>query len=612
MTTTIERTSVAPPESGGATQAPRGRHAGTTNGAAYAPPSPLGATGASTRAARDVPWPPDTEDPAAITARVAGVFAAFGLIAVLVLGLLLGNQLRFAGFGARGGAGAGGAATTIDVVVGEFAFTPGQVTMDGPGELTVKLHNKGMVEHDLTIEGLRGKAYAKAGGEGSATFKVAKNGTYRIFCSVPGHKEAGMTGTLVVGGAAGAGAAGAAAGHEGHAAPVGAPAAAASLAPAAAGARPLPVPEVAPPVHRTAPALVRFELETREVTAQMADGVTYTYWTFNGTVPGPMLRVRQGDDVELTLRNAPDSKVTHSIDLHAVTGPGGGATVTQVPAGGSATLRFRALNPGVYVYHCATPMVAHHLASGMYGLIVVEPEAGFPAVDREFYVMQGDFYLSGARGQAGHHEIGMAELLDEQPDYVLFNGSVGALTGTNALKANVGETVRIYFGVGGPNLTSSFHVIGEVFDAVHPEGATERARNVQTTLVPAGGATVVEFTAEVPGDYILVDHSLSRLEKGGAAILTVSGADNPAVFQPLQAGAGGAGGHSGPHARRRPRTCGPSLQDRGEGPCPRRGPLRPPRPAESSARRRPASGVAPPGMTATLRIRRWQRSGTLR
>jgi len=531
VTTTIERPSEAPPDAGGATRAPGGRPAGASGGGTNAPPPPPAAE-------RDVPWPPDTENPAAITARVAGVFAAFGLLAVLFLGIVLGNRVSFASLGAGGGAGPGAAAraTTLDVVVGEFAFTPNQLSIDGPGDLTVNLHNKGMVEHDLTIEGVRGKAYAKAGGDGGGVFKIAKNGTYRVFCSVPGHKEAGMVGTLVVGGGAAAGA------NAVHGAPA-APAAPARLAPAAPGARPLPVPAVAPPVNRTAPALVTLDLETREVTAQVADGVTYTYWTFNGTVPGPMLRVRQGDDVELTLRNAPDSTVTHSIDLHAVTGPGGGAKVTQVPAGGSAAFRFKALNPGVYVYHCATPMVAHHIANGMYGLIVVEPEAGFAPVDREFYVMEGDVYLSGDRGQAGHHEIGMAELLAEQPDYVLFNGSVGALTGPGALTATAGETVRIFFGVGGPNLTSSFHVIGEIFDRVHPEGATEPARNVQTTLVPAGGATVVEFTAEVPGDYILVDHSLGRLEKGAAAILTVSGADNPAVFQPLQAGAGGSGGH---------------------------------------------------------------------
>jgi nitrite reductase (NO-forming) len=300
---------------------------------------------------------------------------------------------------------------------------------------------------------------------------------------------------------------------------------------------------MAGPIERREPALVKIELETREVIATLADGVSYTFWTFDGTVPGPMLRVRQGDTVELTLKNPSDSKVAHSIDLHAVHGPGGGGAVTQIAPGQSATFRFQALNPGVYVYHCATPSVAHHIANGMYGLIVVEPPEGLPRVDREFYVMQGEFYLSGERGQKGHHEFDLDKMRDERPDYVVFNGNAGALMSNNALKARVGETIRIFFGVGGPNLTSSFHVIGTIFDRVNPEGATEPLTNVQTTLVPAGGATIVYFTPRVPGNYTLVDHSLGRLEKGAAGMIMVEGRENPDIFQSLQRGAGGSGGH---------------------------------------------------------------------
>jgi nitrite reductase (NO-forming) len=256
-----------------------------------------------------------------------------------------------------------------------------------------------------------------------------------------------------------------------------------------------------------------------------------------------MLRVRQGDTVELALTNSADSKATHSIDLHAVTGPGGGAKVMQVPPGETGSFRFQALNPGVYVYHCATPMVAHHIASGMYGLIVVEPPGGYPKVDREFYVMQGDFYPAGKRGQAGQHEFSLDKMLAEHPEYVLFNGAVGALTGDGALKAKVGETVRIFFGVGGPNLTSSFHVIGEIFDRVWMEGAAEPLTNVQTTMVPAGGAAVVDVTLQVPGNYTLVDHSLGRLEKGAAGVLTVEGPENQAVFQSIHQASPGGGGH---------------------------------------------------------------------
>jgi nitrite reductase (NO-forming) len=325
----------------------------------------------------------------------------------------------------------------------------------------------------------------------------------------------------------------------------GVPAAQPAVAPAVAGARPLPAPQIAPPVARSQPATVRVELETKEVTAQLADGVTYKFWTFNGTVPGPMLRVRQGDTVDVVLRNAADSAVTHSIDLHAVTGPGGGAKVMQVPAGGTGEFTFKALQPGAYVYHCATPMVAQHLANGMYGLIVVEPEGGLPKVDREFYVMQGDVYTTGERGQPGNMDLSVRKLLDERPDYVLFNGGVGSLTGDGALQAKVGETVRVFFGDGGPNLTSSFHVIGEIFDKVYPEASLTAppATDVQTTHVPAGGATVVEFTVQVPGDYVLVDHSLGRLEKGAAGILHVEGPADPSIFNPVAVGAGGSGGH---------------------------------------------------------------------
>jgi nitrite reductase (NO-forming) len=281
----------------------------------------------------------------------------------------------------------------------------------------------------------------------------------------------------------------------------GMPAAQPAVAPAVAGAKPLPAPEIAPPVDRTQPATVKVELETKEVTAQLADGVTYTFWTFNGTVPGPMLRVRQGDTVDLTLRNAAGSAMTHSIDLHAVTGPGGGAKVMQVPPGGMGEFTFRALTPGVYVYHCATPMVAQHIANGMYGLIVVEPAGGLPKVDHEYYVMQGDVYTTGARGQAGNMDLSIPKLLDERPDYVVFNGGVGNVTGDRALQARVGETVRIFFGDGGPNLASSFHVIGEILDRVYPEGSftAPPETDVQTTHVSPGGATVVELTLQVPG-----------------------------------------------------------------------------------------------------------------
>src|SRR5688572_9839578 len=262
-------------------------------------------------------------------------------------------------------------------------------------------------------------------------------------------------------------------------------------------------PNVPPPTGRKAPAKVIVKLDVVEKDMEISEGVTYTFWTFGGTVPGSFIRVRQGDTVEFHLRNLPESKMPHNIDLHGVTGPGGGAASSFTAPGHSSRFTFKALNAGLYVYHCATAPVGMHVANGMYGLILVEPPEGLPPVEKEYYVMQGDFYTTGKYREKGHQPFDMEKAIIEQPTYVLFNGNEGALTGDKALKANVGETVRLYVGNGGPNLVSSFHVIGEIFDKVWFEGGTRYQENVQTTLVPAGGAMIADFHLEVPGSYVL-------------------------------------------------------------------------------------------------------------
>lgn len=291
-------------------------------------------------------------------------------------------------------------------------------------------------------------------------------------------------------------------------------------------------PNVPPPIARKHRAKVIVNLEVREVVKRLADGVDYTFWTFGGNVPGSFIRVREGDFVEFHLNNHPSSKVPHNIDLHAVTGPGGGAASSFTAPGHSSQFSFTALNPGLYVYHCATAPVPMHIANGMYGLILVEPKDGYPKVDREFYVMQGEFYTAGRHGEPGLQPFDPMKAEDERAPYIVFNGGVGSLVGDKALQAKVGETVRIYFGVGGPNITSSFHVIGEIFDTVYLEGGVHAAqRQVQTTMVPAGGSTIVDFKLEVPGTYVLVDHSLSRaFNKGAIGMLKVSGLENPLIY----------------------------------------------------------------------------------
>ena len=253
----------------------------------------------------------------------------------------------------------------------------------------------------------------------------------------------------------------------------------------------------------------------------------------SSTVPGPMLRVRVGDTVNINLKNAPESSHIHSGDFHAVTGPGGGAAVNQVAPGHTKSFSFKALAPGLYVYHCATPMVAQHITNGMYGMILVEPEGGLSAVDREYYVMQGELYTTQRHGSAGLQEFSLEKLLDERPEHMMFNGSMDALSATHKMESNVAETVRIFFGVGGPNLVSSFHVIGEIFDRVYDQASltSPPLTDVQTTLVAPGGATMVEFKTEYPGKYILVDNALSRAEKGLVGILTVNGEADDTIFK---------------------------------------------------------------------------------
>ena len=290
-------------------------------------------------------------------------------------------------------------------------------------------------------------------------------------------------------------------------------------------------PEVPPPTDRDHPAKVRVKMETVEKTMTMEDGVEYHYWTFNGDVPGQMIRVREGDTVEVEFSNNPSSTVPHNVDFHAATGQGGGAEASFTAPGHTSTFSFKALQAGLYIYHCAVAPVGMHIANGMYGLILVEPKEGLPKVDKEFYIVQGDFYTKGKKGAQGLQPFDMDKAIAEQPEYVVFNGHVGAIAGDNALKAKAGETVRMYVGNGGPNLVSSFHVIGEIFDKVYVEAGKLINENVQSTLIPAGGAAIIEFKADIPGSYTLVDHSIFRaFNKGALGQLKVEGDENPEIM----------------------------------------------------------------------------------
>ena len=364
-------------------------------------------------------------------------------------------------------------------------------------------------EHDIVFPDQDAKS-PRVTGKGASTtiaFRAAKSGDFTYYCGVPGHRLAGMEGQFIV---------------TARAAPQ-------TLVEADISREPSDIPH---PIGKRDPQTVRVDLFSVEVEGRLAEGTTFGYWTFNGKVPGPFIRVRVGDTIDIHLKNSADSAMIHSVDFHAATGPGGGAAALQVNPGSEKSMTWKALVPGLYVYHCATPMVAEHIANGMYGMILVEPEGGLPPVDHEFYVMQGEIYSDLPYGQHGSAEFSVDKLLNERPEYFVFNGSVGALSKLHPLQAKVGETVRIFFGVGGPNYTSSFHVIGEIFDKVYLLGGTTSAplEGIQTVSVPAGGAVIVEFKLDVPGNYTLVDHALARLERGLVGVLHVEGPPNPDIY----------------------------------------------------------------------------------
>jgi nitrite reductase (NO-forming) len=406
------------------------------------------------------------------------------------------------------------------VYIGVGGDIEGQINptlMVHEGELVqINLINGEGAEHDVVIDQYAARSSIVVGINASSTFSfiATKTGEFAYFCSIAGHRQAGMEGLV-------------------HVMPGPREAMDTDAADIVRDPADLPA-----PIGQRAPQVVRVDMETVELKGRLDDGTTYVYWTFDRKVPGPFIRVRVGDTVEVHLKNASDSVMAHSVDFHAATGPGGGADFTQIAPGEEGIVTFKALKPGVYVYHCATPSVAHHITSGMYGLILVEPEGGLPQVDREFYVMQGELYTVDPFGTQGEMEMDYDKLISERAEYFLFNGAVGALTKSHPLYANAGETVRIFFGVGGPNYTSSFHVIGEIFDHVYTLGSVTSppVTGVQTVTVPPGGATIVDFKIDRGGHYVLVDHALSRAERGLAGYLIVDGPKDDEIMHSGPAG----------------------------------------------------------------------------
>jgi len=281
-------------------------------------------------------------------------------------------------------------------------------------------------------------------------------------------------------------------------------------------------PNVPPPITRTQPATVQVELEANEWVGPLSDNNNYEFWGFNKSVPGPMIRVMVGDTVEIRLKNHRDSKEAHNIDFHAITGPGGGASLLNSEPGQESGGRFKMIIPGIFLYHCATasPSIPEHIANGMYGTIIVEPVGGLKPVEKEFQIMLSEFYTKdGEKGET--LEFSFENGLDEISSHVVYNGHASSLV-KKPLQAKAGDTVRVFLTNGGPNHVRSWQILGQTLDKVYTEGSltSPPTENIKVAVVPAGGSVMTEFKVKA-GTYTFVDPVKDRKDKGALGLLKV-------------------------------------------------------------------------------------------
>lgn len=294
--------------------------------------------------------------------------------------------------------------------------------------------------------------------------------------------------------------------------------------------------KIPPPVKHTTPKTHKVEIVCHEIIGEIEKGKYFLYMTFNGQIPAPMIRVRQGDTIDLTFTNSGDTRHPHSVDFHAVYGTGGGSAATTVGPGQSKNIKFKTLYPGAFIYHCAVANLDYHISSGMYGMILVEPPQGLPKVDHEFYFGQNEIYVIDDNAKSNTPlQFDFDSMIDETPHYVVLNGESKAITEYRygSLKVKKGEKARIFFVNGGPNLISSFHPIGNVWTKVWREGAmlNRPEQYLQTVSVSPGSCAVMEMEFPVPETVKLVDHSLSRVVyKGLLALIDVEGEKEEDIF----------------------------------------------------------------------------------
>lgn len=434
-------------------------------------------------------------------------------------GVLLGAAILlaaicYANSGTRSGTAAGGTAGTVTVSLAEMRITPGTVTVTRGRHLVLRVVNAGTMRHDLRLSSGKHTPLLAPGGSAlldAGTVTAPLSG----WCTVAGHRMAGMTMSIELGTRSQAPGVGAHMGMDADPGASGQDAVAPDLAAAPAAGWRAPAAAL-PPV---APGTVhRLSWHMRDVVREVAPGVRQQVWTFDGGVPGPVLHGRVGDTFEITVRN--DTTMTHNLDLHVESGPPARA-MPPIEPGGTHTYRFVARYAGAWLYHCGTMPMLQHIANGMYGALIVDPPDLTPVATQ--YVLVGSELFFGPDGASGDY----AKMRADRPDAVVFNGYPFGYQ-HRPLTAGVGARIRIWVVAAGPNRGLSFHVVGAPFTAAYLGGAyllrpgEPTAGAAQALAVAPGDGGFVELTLEQAGNYPFLTHDMADAELGATGTITAA------------------------------------------------------------------------------------------
>ena len=398
---------------------------------------------------------------------------------------------------------------TIEIDAFDLGFEPAVLTVAEPGTYEVHFTNSGAILHDITFaDGT--KLEAAGGASATGTVTVPENGLPFI-CSIPGHEDAGMTGSI--------GVAGHTAGGDSHGGP--------------APTTDVEADPTAPDYtlfDAAAPALLEGDLHDIDLVIEeklmtVAPGFVQAVWTFGGTVPGPVIRVKVGDTIRIHLINPATSKLPHSVDFHS-SQVAWNDEMTSIDPGEEKVYEWKAEYAGVWMYHCGTTPALHHIANGMFGMVIVEPAEGLPEVDHEFALVQSEWYL-GPQGEPV--SLAKASVGAPAPDFVVFNGVANQYL-ENPLPVDTGARVRVFVLDAGPSIDSSFHIVGTIFDTVIREGVALARGNAGNwgsqamDLSPAQGG-IVEFTTAEDGLYPIVTHAFNFVGRGALGLVQAGDGD---------------------------------------------------------------------------------------